>query len=430
MVPLLSTVPGIDRVLAEGTPLPPGFDCQAPLMSLPFHFGTTLANMPAATPYLGADAALVERWRAELNPSAAVKIGIAWQGNPKHRFDQHRSFPIHWFRSIAAIEGVQLYSLQKGHGSEKLAEAGFPIVDLGSRLDETGTAFQETAAVMCSLDLVITCDSALAHLAGALGTSTWLALSQPADWRWLQERDDSPGIRACGLFRQAKLGDWRPRLRPDAPGTPINVCESNAGHSARSRAGRVARQAHHPGNQERAASPIRQAAQRAGRAGPRRSHPPPNIRAVAGLPELLAELKSVNTAPCGTSKTASAPARKPKTSATSSWPWPARSIKPTIAAPPSKSGSTNCSARPSAKRRTITAIDPCTIWLPTSTSCRTFDNANTVAIDLAHNVFLVGALLARKPDNLLELGVGSGYVTHSLLHGMRFNRKRQADQRR
>ena len=210
MIPLLSTCWGVDRVLPEGTPLPPGFDCQTPLMSLPHLFGTTLSDVPAGTPYLSTDAAQVDRWNTELSGSPHFKIGVAWQGNPKHRFDQHRSFSIHWFRSLATLEGVELYSLQKGPGSEQLQTVRFPIIDLGSKLDETGGAFQETAAVMQALDLVITCDSSLAHLAGALGVPVWVPLSIPADWRWMRDRDATPWYPTMRLFRQTKLGQWSP----------------------------------------------------------------------------------------------------------------------------------------------------------------------------------------------------------------------------
>ncbi|HZZ77582.1 MAG TPA: tetratricopeptide repeat protein [Gemmataceae bacterium] len=209
MIPLLSRVAGVDRVLPEGAPLPAGFDYQAPLMSLPLFCKTTLADVPAAVPYLSLDPAEVEKWRKELQPSRAFKIGVAWQGNPKHRFDQHRSFSPQWFRTLAMIDGVEIYSLQKGAGTDQLAGVRFPFIELGSRLDESG-AFLDTAAVMQGLDLVITCDSALAHLAGALGVPVWVALSHTADWRWLLHREDSLWYPTMRLFRQKKLGDWGP----------------------------------------------------------------------------------------------------------------------------------------------------------------------------------------------------------------------------
>lgn len=209
MIPLLGTCRGVDRVLAEGTPLP-DFDYQAPLMSLPLLCGTLLNNVPSETPYLRAFGDLVQYWRGKLGASSNFKIGVAWQGNPKHRFDRHRSFPVHWFRSLAGLGGVELYSLQKGSGTEQLKSVRYPISDLGSSMDESGGAFQETAALMQALDLVITCDSALAHLAGALGRPVWVALSTNADWRWLQDVEYTLWYPTMRLFRQAQLGHWGP----------------------------------------------------------------------------------------------------------------------------------------------------------------------------------------------------------------------------
>ena len=210
LVPLLSTCASIDRVFAEGTPVPLEFDCHAPLMSLPFGCRTTLSNVPAEAPYLFADAAQVERWREELGRSSNLKIGITWQGNPKHRWDRHRSFSVQWFRSLAAMEGVKLYSLQKGVGTEQLPTTCFLITDLRPRLDELGGGFEQTAAAIQALDLIVTCDSAVAHLAGALGKRVWVPLSALSDWRWLRQREDTPWYPTMRLFRQAKLGAWGP----------------------------------------------------------------------------------------------------------------------------------------------------------------------------------------------------------------------------
>jgi rfaE bifunctional protein nucleotidyltransferase chain/domain len=219
LVPLLSTCPGVDKVFAEGGPAPQGFDCHAPLMSLPFLCGTTLANVPAETPYLRADAGEVERWRKDFSASPHFKIGVTWQGNPKHRWDRHRSFSVHWFRSLATLEGVEVYSLQKGLGAEELKTVRFPITDLNGQLDELGGTFQNTAAAIQALDLIVTCDSAVAHLAGALGVPVWIPLSALSDWRWLREREDTPWYPTMRLFRQSKLGEWSQvfeRIRAEA----------------------------------------------------------------------------------------------------------------------------------------------------------------------------------------------------------------------
>jgi hypothetical protein len=137
-------------------------------------------------------------------------LGIAWQGSPSYRYDRQRSIPLAQFAPLAHVPSVQLISLQKGPGKEQLlalADA-FPVVDFNNRLDEAAGAFTDTAAIMSSLDLVITSDTALPHLAGALGIPVWIALPFVADWRWLLEREDSPWYPTMRLFRQTRLNQW------------------------------------------------------------------------------------------------------------------------------------------------------------------------------------------------------------------------------
>ena len=209
LVALLANCPGVERVVAQGDPLP-AFDVHAPLLSLPRIFGTTLANVPADIPYLAADERLVERWRAELEPQRAFKVGIAWQGSAKYRWDAKRSIPLERFEPLARVPGVQLYGLQKGLGSEQLGRVAsrFAIVDLGSRLDESTGPFLDTAAVIKNLDLVISSDTSIPHLAGAQGAPVWLATPFTPDWRWLLDREDSPWYPTLRLFRQPSVGDW------------------------------------------------------------------------------------------------------------------------------------------------------------------------------------------------------------------------------
>ncbi|HJT77032.1 MAG TPA: tetratricopeptide repeat-containing glycosyltransferase family protein, partial [Gemmataceae bacterium] len=206
MVPLFSTCPGIDRLVAEGEPLP-DFDVHAPLLSLPGLLGTTLETVPAQVPYLSADPALVERWGQELAGIEGLRVGIAWQGNPKHQWDRHRSIPLACFAPLAAVPGVRLISLQKGPGAEQAHR--FPVADLLGNLDGGPGAFADTAAVIKHLDLVVSADTAVAHLAGALGVAAWVALSRVADWRWVAGREDSPWYPSLRLFRQDRLGNWR-----------------------------------------------------------------------------------------------------------------------------------------------------------------------------------------------------------------------------
>lgn len=209
LIPLFSGCPGIDRLVPERGALPP-FDVHAPLLSLPHLLGTTLESIPAAVPYLSAEPALVDHWRRQLAPGREFTIGIAWQGNPHHKWDRHRSFALAEFDPLARLPGVRLISLQKGPGLEQLHRPArrFPVMELPEPLDEAHGAFMDTAAILKNVDLVITPDTALAHLAGALGVPVWVALSVIVDWRWFLDREDSPWYPTARLFRQSYLGDW------------------------------------------------------------------------------------------------------------------------------------------------------------------------------------------------------------------------------
>jgi tetratricopeptide (TPR) repeat protein len=227
LVPLFARCDGIDQLVAEGDPLPP-FDVQVPLMSLPGLLGITLASIPARVPYLSAEPAFVEHWGPRLRTGPGLRVGIAWQGNPRHRSDRHRSVALTQFAPLARLPGVRLISLQQEHGCEQLAAlAGrFLVEDAGPGRDGGAWTFADTAAVLGHLDLVVSVDTALAHLAGALTVPAWVALAADPDWRWLLDRDDSPWYPTMRLFRQEQLGQWKPvfariadevaRLRPPA----------------------------------------------------------------------------------------------------------------------------------------------------------------------------------------------------------------------
>jgi hypothetical protein len=195
----------VDAVSVRGGPLSV-FDCWTTMVSLPGIFGTVVETIPARVPYLEPDSGLVARWRDELPLGRVLRIGIAWQGSPSHTRDRYRSLPLAEFAGIAALPGVRLYSLQLGPGREQLAEVAgdWPITDLGDRLGD----FYNTAAIMRNLDLVITCDSSPAHLAGALGVPVWVALAFLPDWRWMLDREDSPWYPTMRLFRQKSFADW------------------------------------------------------------------------------------------------------------------------------------------------------------------------------------------------------------------------------
>jgi tetratricopeptide (TPR) repeat protein len=206
LLSLLRTCTGIDRLVARGDELPP-FDVQAPILSLPGIFRASLGNILATIPYLSADPDRTGDWRRELGPLAGIKIGIAWQGNPKHGNDRNRSIPLDCFEPLAHCCGVHLLSLQKGAGVEQLQDVAkrFAVAEVGSRLND----FMDAAAVLANLDLVVTCDTAVAHLAGALGVPVWVALPLVPDWRWLLDRSDSPWYPSMRLFRQESRGDWQ-----------------------------------------------------------------------------------------------------------------------------------------------------------------------------------------------------------------------------
>ena len=225
LVRVLHGCPGIDQLIAMGSPLPP-FDVHTPLLSLPRLFGTTLATVPASVPYLVADPQLEAQWQGALRAYPGFKIGIVWQGNPRHKSDRYRSCPLTQFEGLARLLGVRLISLQVGAGREQLAALGerFPVIDLGGQFNPASLA--EAAAVVKHLDLVIAVDTALAHLAGALAVPVWVPLPVAPDWRWLLEREDSPWYTTMRLFRQRQRGDWQEvfaRVASRGSGTPARV---------------------------------------------------------------------------------------------------------------------------------------------------------------------------------------------------------------
>ena len=186
------------------------FDYQCALLSLPLGFGTTLETVPAETPYLRAEAERDRKWRERLGDKG-FKIGVAWQGNKATKIDIGRSFRLAEFLGVSRIPNVRLISLQKNQGTEQLGELpqDMKIETLGDDYDAGDDAFLDSAAVMQSLDLVISSDTSIAHLAGALGRPVWVALKYVPDWRWMLDRTDSPWYPSMRLFRQRTIGDWR-----------------------------------------------------------------------------------------------------------------------------------------------------------------------------------------------------------------------------
>jgi len=202
---LLAGTDGASRVIRRGETLPE-FTWQCPLMSLPLALGTKLETIPARVPYIVADAVRVDTWRERLEKNTR-RIGLAWAGNPGHPRDRLRSIPLEQLVPLLNVAGTTFYSLQFGSGSEQMKQLrpGGQLVDLGDELQD----FANVAAIVANLDLVISIDSAVAHLAGALGTPVWILLNKGCDWRWFLEREDSPWYPTARLFRQSNPGGWQ-----------------------------------------------------------------------------------------------------------------------------------------------------------------------------------------------------------------------------
>ncbi len=206
--PLLSlarSIAGAASVIARGDPLP-AFDCHCPMLSLPLGFGTTLGTIPSAPSYLSAAPEKVALWEERLRTRAPHRIGIVWSGNPLHENDHNRSIALASFQRLFAVAGVQFFNLQKNVSAADAALlAAHPnVTTLAPQLGD----FSDTAAAVMPLDLVISVDTSVAHLAGALGKPVWVLLPYAPDWRWLLERTDNPWYPTATLFRQPQPGEW------------------------------------------------------------------------------------------------------------------------------------------------------------------------------------------------------------------------------
>ena len=202
---LVTGLPGIERVIAAGTEIPP-YDLRCSLLSLPRVFRTDLATIPAEIPYLSADPAVTEAWRAKLADKKGLKVGIAWRGNPQHLRDRQRSLSLAWFLDRLDRPEIDIVSLQKD-----FAWAEFPKTSDKARFMEAGRGladFADTAGLVANLDLVVTVDTSVCHLAGALGVPVWTLIDFANDWRWMTERADTPWYPSMRLFRQDRPGDW------------------------------------------------------------------------------------------------------------------------------------------------------------------------------------------------------------------------------
>ena len=205
LVELMGTLPDVAAVVTVGDVMPE-FDLYCALMSLPHALGTTLATIPAAVPYLSASPERIAAWRDRLGAVPTPRIGLTWAGNPQHTNDAHRSIALAALLPMLADASVSIVTLQKElrPGDAELLARQPRVTRLG---DELAT-FDDTAAAIVALDLVITVDTSIAHLAGALGKPVWILLPFVPDWRWLLDRDDSPWYPTARLFRQSVRGDW------------------------------------------------------------------------------------------------------------------------------------------------------------------------------------------------------------------------------
>jgi tetratricopeptide (TPR) repeat protein len=198
--------PGVDRILKADETYP-AFDFYAHLVSLARVFGTDVDHVPKAIPYLDVEPVRRSRWANRLgSESTALRVALAWAGDANHRHDRHRSISLRTLAPLASVEGVQFYSLQVGSAAAQSVKppTDMRLIDLGPELDD----FADTAAAIGHMDLVISVDTSVAHLAGALGKPTWTLIATPGDWRWMVGRDDTPWYPTMRLFRQSRAGDW------------------------------------------------------------------------------------------------------------------------------------------------------------------------------------------------------------------------------
>jgi tetratricopeptide (TPR) repeat protein len=203
--PLLSNVAGVAQTLARGDPLPP-FDLHCPLMSLPLAFGTSLGSIPAEAPYLHAPADRLARWRDRLGEKRSLRVGIAWAGSALHKNNHQRSIALDRFAALLAAPEIEFVSVQKdiAPADAAILSGHANVIHIGGELHD----FADTAAVISYLDLVVSADTSVVHLAGALGRPVWVLVPFSPDFRWLLGREDSPWYPTARLFRQPRLGDW------------------------------------------------------------------------------------------------------------------------------------------------------------------------------------------------------------------------------
>jgi tetratricopeptide (TPR) repeat protein len=206
---LMQTASGIDRLVIRGSNEDMSqHDYWTLLHSIPCHAKIGLESLPTRTPYLFAKPPYLEQTEKMLNAIPGFKVGVCWKGSPRFVLDAERSPGIEPFKRLFNIAGARFVTVVPGGRDELIPNAGQAAFDLGRDVGDSTPPFEETAALISSVDLMISSDTAIAHLAGALGTPTWVVLPYSACWRWLEQRDDSPWYPNIRLFRQAERGDW------------------------------------------------------------------------------------------------------------------------------------------------------------------------------------------------------------------------------
>ncbi|CAE6776793.1 tetratricopeptide repeat protein [Paraburkholderia nemoris] len=211
LLPLVERIPGVHRAFS-GKPEGP-YDFWVPMMSVPSCVSTELSTIPADVPYIFAEKAKIKTWRKRVDAAgkAKRKVGLVWSGSPTFGNDRYRSMVLTNLSPLSELNDIAWYALQKGPAHDQLADApeAFRAHDFTADLK----SFDDTAALIMNLDLVIAVDTGVAHLAAALGKPVWVLLPANSDWRWLEERSDSPWYPAMKLFRQTRLGDWAPVVK-------------------------------------------------------------------------------------------------------------------------------------------------------------------------------------------------------------------------
>jgi len=233
LVSLLQSFPGADQIVEASLDKPPSgwFDLQVSLMDLPAIFQTSLDNVPADVPYIFPDPHKVAVWRRRL-AAPFLKVGIIWSGSTNYQRNHLRSCCLDDFAALAQVRGVRLFSLQKGSPRRQLAQTTFEPapIDLAEYLHD----FSDTAAVLANLDLIVSVDTSVLHLAGAMGRPTWALLSAAPEWRWLLERSDSPWYPTVRLFRQKHKGQWGPVFQQVAAELQRLLCQKRSSTDSRS----------------------------------------------------------------------------------------------------------------------------------------------------------------------------------------------------